>query len=216
MRRRSFFIASATAVLAATALFLAGPALAVTVTGFTPAGGVTGDDYPNCAASVVQVTGAGFVNDGPASAVKVSFNGTPATFVQINADNSITTAVPKNATTGPISVTTAAGTATSSASINVVPCPTAASTTATASTAPKTPSISVVTPAKGKAGALVVITGLNFSGATSVKFGGTAATFTVVSATKITAKVPARARSGKISVTTAAGTGTSPKIFVKT
>jgi hypothetical protein len=55
---------------------------------------------------------------------------------------------------------------------------------------------------------VVNITGTNFTGATAVSFGGTAATtFTVVSATRINATVGAGA-SGTVSVTTASGTGT--------
>ena len=54
----------------------------------------------------------------------------------------------------------------------------------------------------------MTLTGTNFTGATSVSFGGTAASaFTVLSATSITATVGMGA-SGSISVTTASGTGT--------
>src|SRR5579872_567079 len=57
-------------------------------------------------------------------------------------------------------------------------------------------------PTSGKVGAKVVILGNNLTGSTAVSFNGTAATFTVVSNTEITATVPSGATTGKIEVTT--------------
>ncbi len=62
------------------------------------------------------------------------------------------------------------------------------------------------TPGSGKPGAKIVIEGTDLTGATGVKFNGTAATFTVVSASEITAVVPTGATSGKVDVTTPSGT----------
>lgn len=62
---------------------------------------------------------------------------------------------------------------------------------------------------QGKVGSSVVILGTSLTGATHVSFNGTAAAFTVVSGTEITATVPAGATSGKIKVTTPSGTLTS-------
>jgi hypothetical protein len=73
----------------------------------------------------------------------------------------------------------------------------------------KLPAISSVSPTSGThlGGKAVTITGTNFTGATSVKFGTTSATFTVVSATKITVKTPAHAAGTvDVRVTTAYGT----------
>jgi len=67
------------------------------------------------------------------------------------------------------------------------------------------------TPTKAKAGAKITVTGKNFTGASSVKVDALKATFKVVSATKLTVTVPAKAKTGKISVTTKAGTATSAK-----
>lgn len=57
-------------------------------------------------------------------------------------------------------------------------------------------------PTSGKVGARVVILGNNLTGSTAVSFNGTAATFTVVSSTEITATVPAGATTGALEVTT--------------
>ena len=75
--------------------------------------------------------------------------------------------------------------------------------------ASNSPTVTSVKPSEGPGtgGTLVTIRGTNFTGATAVKIGGVAASsFTVASPTKITATVAAKAKSGKVSVTTAAGT----------
>ena len=105
------------------ALLLAGPSGAATIASFQPQGGVTAADSPYCDGTIVTINGSGFVLDGPASAVSVTFNGTPATFVQIGSDSTINAAVPKGATTGKITVTTAAGTASSPTAETIVACP---------------------------------------------------------------------------------------------
>jgi uncharacterized repeat protein (TIGR03803 family) len=61
-------------------------------------------------------------------------------------------------------------------------------------------------PTSGKVGAAVKILGTNLTGATSVSFNGTAAAFTVVSASEISTTVPAGATTGKVQVTTPGGT----------
>jgi hypothetical protein len=71
-------------------------------------------------------------------------------------------------------------------------------------------------PGSGPAGTIVKILGTNFTGATVVKFNGVIATFTVNSATKITATVPAGATTGKIIVKTPAGNATSLTKFTVT
>ncbi len=75
------------------------------------------------------------------------------------------------------------------------------------------PTISGFSPASGGAGSSVTITGSNFTGATSVKFNGQSASFTVNSSTQITATVPNCSSSGTISVTTAGGTANSASSF---
>jgi uncharacterized repeat protein (TIGR03803 family) len=61
-------------------------------------------------------------------------------------------------------------------------------------------------PTSGKVGAAVTILGTNLTGATSVTFNGKAATFTVVSSSEITTKVPTGATTGEVEVKTPSGT----------
>ena len=68
-------------------------------------------------------------------------------------------------------------------------------------------------PTAAKVGARVIILGNNLTGSTAVSFNGTAASFTVVSNTAITAIVPAGATTGKITVTTTTGTLSSNPAF---
>jgi hypothetical protein len=68
-------------------------------------------------------------------------------------------------------------------------------------------------PPSGAAGTQIVIAGQNLAEATEVTFNGVPASFTVNSATQITATVPSGATSGPISVTTPAGTAQSATSF---
>jgi PKD repeat protein len=121
----------------------------------------------------------------------VAFNGAVAQF-KVDSDYEIHATAPSSATSGPISVTTPNGTV-SSCCFSV----------------PLPPSISSFTPTGGPAGTSVNIQGENFTGATSVTFNGTAATFTLDSSTNVTATVPIGATNGPISVTTPEGTARS-------
>ncbi len=80
---------------------------------------------------------------------------------------------------------------------------------------PETPRITSLSPATGAAvGDTVTLTGERFTGATKVFFGATEqATITVVSATSVTAVVPAGATTGKVKITTPKGSGTSPQRY---
>jgi len=202
------------------AMLLAGPAMAVTITNFTPTTDWIPEDPGNCVGTSITINGSGFVNDG--GPVSVSFNGKPAVNVVIGSDAVIYAKLPVGASPGTVTVTTAKGTATSAAPFTVVPCAAsggpaliASNSSATGSTGATKAAITKFAPTKGKAGAKILISGSNFAGATAVKIGGAAAAFKVVSATKITATVPVRARSGKVTVTTASGTATSSTGFTK-
>ena len=81
------------------------------------------------------------------------------------------------------------------------------------SSGPAAPTLASFNPASGPVSTPVTLTGTNFTGATSVKFNGTAATFSVDSATQISTSVPSGATTGTISVTTPGGTATSASSF---
>jgi hypothetical protein len=147
------------------------------VTSFTPTSAGVG-------ASVV-ISGSNFTG-----ADTVRIGGAVASFV-VNSSSQITATVPSGAASGSVSVQTPYGTG-SLAGFVFIP----------------SPAITSFTPAVAGAGDVVTINGTNFTGATAVSFGGVpAASFTVVSATRITAAPSASGASGAISVTTPNGTG---------
>jgi len=163
------------------------PIAAATITGFSPASGPIGTS--------VTINGTGFTG-----ATGVQFNGTAATNVVVVSDTQITATVPSGATTGKIGVATPGGTATSATNFTV--------------SSANAPTITSFTPAAGPISAHVTITGTKFTGTTSVKFNGKAASFTVDSSTQITATVSAGTTTGKITVTTPSGTATSATDFI--
>lgn len=155
---------------------------------FSPASGPSG--------TAVTISGSGF----NASSV-VDANGVQATVLK-RSGTQLEFTWPSTATKGTISVTN------TSAPVGTVT--TSASFTRTAHVAP---TISSFSPTSDITGASVTITGTNFSGASAVKFGTHAASFTIASATSITTTVPNGAKPGALSVTTAAGTATSASSF---
>ena len=68
-------------------------------------------------------------------------------------------------------------------------------------------------PVAAKVGKRIIILGNNLTGSTSVTFNGTAAAFSVVSDTEITATVPTGATTGTVAVTTSTGTLKSNPVF---
>jgi hypothetical protein len=153
------------------------------ITGLLPAQGAPG--------SIVLVQGLNFV-----SGTTVKFNGVSAT-TTFNSATLLTATVPTGATTGPLSATNANGTGTSATDFTVVSGTLAKITSFT-------PTTNVI------AGTSITITGTGFTGATGVRFNNVdAETFSVISATCITALVPAGATTGKVYVTTPSGTAQS-------
>jgi len=79
------------------------------------------------------------------------------------------------------------------------------------------PNITSFTPTSGPVGTVVTLSGSGFNGATDVAFNGTpASSFTVTSATQLSATVAAGTTTGTISVTSPSGVGTSAAAFTVT
>jgi hypothetical protein len=155
------------------------------VTSFSPTSGSAGTQ--------VTVTGANLTG-----ATAVSFNGTAASVFNVDSANQLTVTAPAGGSTGPISVTTSSGTGSSSSDFTYV----------------SAPAITSFSPTSGPVGTEVTVIGSGLSGATSVSFNGTAAgVFNVDSDSQLRAAVPGGATTGVLSVTNAAGTGTSSSDF---
>lgn len=134
-------------------------------------------------------------------ASRVAFNGTPAAYAVVS-DKRVTAVVPSGAATGPVSVTTSAGTGKSPTAFTVLP------------PVPPVPAITDFSPLSGPRGMRVTIHGSGFLNATAVRFNGVQASFRVVSNSTISAVVPRLATTGRITVTTPGGTATSAQSFV--
>ena len=78
------------------------------------------------------------------------------------------------------------------------------------------PTINSLSPTAGPVGSSVTINGSRFTGVTAVRFNGTAATFSFVSSSRVDAIVPNGATNGRVTLTTPAGTATSPGSFTVT
>ena len=147
---------------------------------------VVGSFTPSSATTgdLVTISGSNFTG-----ASSVSFGGMPAASFTVLSPTSIQ-AVVGTGSTGNVTVATRGGTANLAGFVFTGP------------------GIASFTPDTGYAGAVVSITGTNFTGATEVRFGGIpAASFTVNSATSITAVVGPGA-SGDVLVRSPGGTGT--------
>ncbi|MEI8115037.1 MAG: IPT/TIG domain-containing protein [Bacteroidia bacterium] len=156
--------------------FFTAPSLPA-IDSFTPTTATTGAE--------VNINGNNFLG-----ITSVSFGGTPALSFSVSTNFKIVATVAAG-TSGNVSVTSSAGTASLAGFVY---------------SAPPTPNVSSYTPTSASEGQTVSITGTNFSGASAVSFGGTAASSYIVnSATSISAIVAA-GTSGNVSVTTSAGT----------
>jgi hypothetical protein len=117
-----------------------------------------------------------------------TFNGVKGTITPITSDTQIKISAPANVTTGPITLTRSNLTFTTSSNFFV------------------SPSITSFSPAMGRSGTNVVLTGKNFLGTTFVKFNGVlASSFTVDSNTQITTTVPTNVATGTINISTPGG-----------
>jgi hypothetical protein len=161
------------------------------VTGIAPTSGST------AGGATVGITGNNFIG-----ATAVNFGSTAATSFTVNSATSITAVSPaESAGTVDVTVVTPSGTsATGSGDKFTYTVP--------------APALTGISPAVGvpAGGATVTITGTNFTGATAVSFGSTAAaSFTVNSATSITAVSPAGSN-GSVDITVVTPSGTSATV----
>jgi hypothetical protein len=169
------------AISAADQFTYAGPP---SITSISPTGGPLGGG------TIVTITGANL-----SGATVVTFGATAAAGFTVNSATQITATSPAGAGTVDIRVTTVGGTSAMSAADQF--------------SYAATPAVTSVAPNAGllAGGTSVTITGTALSGATAVKFGATNATsFTVNSATSITAVSPAGAGTVDVIVTTPGGT----------
>jgi hypothetical protein len=226
------------ALLVPFALLLAASALAVTITSAsnmsdaynTQPGAITNivvgtaTEDPYCPGTMVMIRGTGFVNDG--GIVSVTIANVPALDVQVGSDTILYAQVGRGATTGPIIVSTKAGTF----STRSLP---GGRLSAGTSPAAQLPDYQIIPCAAGPAGAKVAITSLKpnpvrggrkvfingsgLIGATSVTIGGKSAAFAVMSDRGLVAIVPKTAANGKliVKVTNPKGTTTSTVKLVK-
>ncbi|MDR7224981.1 IPT/TIG domain-containing protein [Aminobacter aminovorans] len=154
------------------------------VTALSPTSG------PTTGGTSVVITGVAL-----SGASAVMFGATPAASYVVDSPTQITATSPAGAGTVNVTVTTGAGTSATSAAdqFTYVPAPT----------------VTGVSPSAGPTGGgtMVTITGTNFSTASAVGFGGTAATgFVINSATQITATSPAGTGTVDVTVITPGGT----------
>jgi hypothetical protein len=155
------------------------------VTGIAPASG------PVAGGITVIITGTGLT-----AATAIMFDTTAATDFTVNSDTQITATQPAHAAgVVDVTVTTAGGTSPTSSADQF--------------TYAYIPAVTGISPSSGPdtGGIMVTITGAEFTGATAVMFGTTAAKgFTVISGTKITAISPAGTGTVHVTVTTSGGT----------
>ncbi|PTL79262.1 IPT/TIG domain-containing protein [Vitiosangium sp. GDMCC 1.1324] len=139
----------------------------------------------------VTLTGSNFTGT-----TEVSFNGTPATNFSLSGDSYLYVNVPSGATSGPLRVVNTKG------QVGSPPF-----------TVMATPTLTGFSPASGAVGTVVTLTGSGFAGSPSVQFGSEYALVTLVSATQLTAIVPAGARSGQLRVSVGGQWLTSTESF---
>ncbi|MEO7909508.1 MAG: carboxypeptidase regulatory-like domain-containing protein [Roseiflexaceae bacterium] len=161
------------------------------ITGFSPASGLPGTE--------VTLNGTGFVG-----ITSVRFNGIAAASYTVDSDTKIRAIVPVGAASGKLKLTIAGGSSNSEDTFSML-------------TPPSPPALDAFSPASGPAGTEVTIKGAGLGGATAVTFNGApASSFTIDSDAQIRAIVPAGATSGKLIITTSAGSTTSVASFAVT
>jgi uncharacterized repeat protein (TIGR03803 family) len=142
--------------------------------------------------STVSILGQGFTG-----ASAVSFGGVNASSYTVSSDTYLTAKVPVGAKTGTVTVVSPAGSLTSiNQQFRVIP------------------TITTISPSSGRVGTAVSITGTGLTQTTKVTLGSVAAPFTIKSDSSLSVTVPAGAKTGKFTVTTAGGSATSATFTV--
>jgi hypothetical protein len=153
---------------------------------------------PAVGGQTVTISGSGFGAGVPS----VTFGGAGAT-VQAHTANTVTVTTPDVGSGATVGVTVTSGSA-----------PAGTSPVVSASTYTfVSPQVTGVSPGKGSTagGGTVTVTGTDFNGATTVRFGATPAVFRVVSSTSLVAAVPAGPPGGAtVNLTVTNPDGTSP------
>lgn len=164
----------------------------VTIAGFSPSSGMAGD--------TATILGSGFSSSVASNQVLI--NGTAAT-VTAASPNSLKVVIPAQATSGPISVTVAGVTATSSNPFNIAVL--------------ASPSVSSSSPTVATSGSTITINGANFLGSGTnlwVRVDDNYVPFTLVNANQITFTWPVGVSSGFISVGTQNGSANQTQLVL--
>jgi hypothetical protein len=204
------WIALCLAVLVPLGLLVAASAGAATISSFvggkaaTPALVTAGGGA--CPSTVVMVNGTGFVSDG--GVTNVTIGGVKATDLFVGSNVALYARVGAGATTGPVTVTTPAGTATSATNAVVLPC----QATGAAATGPK---IQTATPGKVKGGTKIHLLGNGFVGTTSVTVDGIPAAYAIPTNVNMLVIVPKDAKIGKITIKVTNSAGTAQAAVIK-
>jgi uncharacterized repeat protein (TIGR03803 family) len=142
------------------------------------------------AGQIVEILGQNFTGTKD-----VEFGSGTASLTVVS-DTYMTAVVPATGTTGSVTVTTPKGPLVSNKIFRVIP------------------TITSFIPTNGTIGTSVVIAGTGLTQTNKVMFGGTPAAKFTATATKVTAKVPTGAKTGKIVVTTEGGSASDPESFI--
>jgi len=173
------------------------PVPAPTITGVSPSSGIFGSAICGVGvdpryATTVMITGTDLDRT-----TAVSFNGTSAPF-SLYSDTQVNATVPVGATTGPITVTSAGGTASTTDDFVVI----------------QPPTITGFSPTSGNVNTFVTITGTNFDTTNNVYFNNQPEGWRVDSSTQLTTLIVNATTTGPIQVQTQAGIACSPTDFI--
>jgi hypothetical protein len=160
----------------------------------------------SCPGTVVTITGTGFINDG--GIVSVTIGGVPAGEIVVGTDTTLFARTGAGATSGPIVVTTKAGTAKATPDASVWPCQSVGAATAA-------PTIDSGSPQRAKAGKKLTLAGNGFVGTSKVTVGGETAAYAIPSDNLLYVRVPSDAKAGLTTVLVTNNKGTAKVVFQK-